>query len=161
MNLEKSIDDPSLRIEILVCLVCVIVIFFISGRVDLLEMLVAVSRDHEKWELDELIVTGGLSCFVLLGFVFRRWVVSRRLRKKLARQYTELKNVHAEIRRLKGIVPICSSCKKIRDDKGFWQQVEQYIEDHSDAVFSHGMCPDCLDKYYGDEPWYENTIGKK
>ncbi len=48
-----------------------------------------------------------------------------------------------EVKILRGILPICSYCKKIRDDKGYWQQVEGYIRDHSEAEFTHGMCPDC------------------
>jgi PAS domain S-box-containing protein len=51
-----------------------------------------------------------------------------------------------EIKSLKGIIPICSYCKKIRDDKEIWQQLETYLSEHSDALFSHGICPTCLDK---------------
>lgn len=54
-------------------------------------------------------------------------------------------NLEHEIKTLKGIIPICSYCKKIRDDKESWQQLEQYISDHSEAHFSHGICPSCLD----------------
>ena len=54
----------------------------------------------------------------------------------------------ADIKQLRGLLPICMHCKKIRDDKGFWQQVEEYIGDHSEAVFSHGICNDCIEKYY-------------
>lgn len=54
------------------------------------------------------------------------------------------------IKTLKGLVPICASCKKIRDDKGFWNQIEVYISKHSDAEFSHGICPDCAKKLYPD-----------
>jgi len=53
-----------------------------------------------------------------------------------------------EVRTLRGIVPICSSCKKIRDDKGYWNQVEKYVSDHTEAEFSHGICPDCAKKMY-------------
>jgi hypothetical protein len=55
-----------------------------------------------------------------------------------------------EIKRLNGLLPICASCKKIRDDKGYWNQIEAYIRDHSDAEFSHGICPDCAKKLYPD-----------
>jgi hypothetical protein len=55
-----------------------------------------------------------------------------------------------EIKKLKGILPICSSCKMIRDDKGYWNQIESYIRDHSEAEFSHGICPDCAKKLYPD-----------
>lgn len=55
-----------------------------------------------------------------------------------------------EVRILRGILPICASCKKIRDDKGYWQQIESYIREHSEAEFSHGICPDCAKKLYPD-----------
>jgi hypothetical protein len=53
-----------------------------------------------------------------------------------------------EIKTLKGILPICASCKKIRDDTGYWNQIESYIKEHSEAEFSHGLCPDCAEKLY-------------
>jgi len=68
----------------------------------------------------------------------------------------KLQNALKEIKSLKGIVPICSSCKKIRDDKGYWNLLEIYLEKHSDASFSHGICPECTDKLYGDQDWYRN-----
>jgi AmiR/NasT family two-component response regulator len=55
-----------------------------------------------------------------------------------------------EIKKLSGLVPICASCKNIRNDKGYWQAVESYIEEHSDAQFSHGVCPDCIKRLYPD-----------
>lgn len=73
-------------------------------------------------------------------------------RELLARVNThvELKRSREEIKTLKGFIPICACCKKIRDDKGFWEDVEKYIEERSYAKFSHGMCPDCVKKYYPD-----------
>jgi hypothetical protein len=53
-----------------------------------------------------------------------------------------------EIKTLHGILPICSNCKKIRDDGGYWNQVEEYVKEHSDARFTHSLCPDCLKKLY-------------
>ncbi|MBW2127201.1 MAG: hypothetical protein JRH08_16390 [Deltaproteobacteria bacterium] len=60
----------------------------------------------------------------------------------------ELQETLSEIKILKGIIPICASCKRIRDDKGYWNQVEAYIRDHSEADFSHSICPDCMKKLY-------------
>jgi PAS domain S-box-containing protein len=60
----------------------------------------------------------------------------------------ELQDAVADIKVLSGLVPICSSCKKIRDDKGYWTQLEGYIQAHSQAKFSHGVCPDCMKKLY-------------
>jgi PAS domain-containing protein len=60
----------------------------------------------------------------------------------------KLQQALAQVKRLSGFLPICASCKKIRDDKGYWQQVEAYIRDHSEAEFSHGLCPECAKKLY-------------
>lgn len=67
----------------------------------------------------------------------------------------ELKKALSEIKTLQGIIPICSNCRKIRDDEGFWHLVEKYLQEHTDAEFSHGICPECMDKIYGDEDWYK------
>lgn len=60
----------------------------------------------------------------------------------------ELQSALAKVKLLSGILPICCSCKKIRDDKGYWEQVEVYIRDHSEADFSHGLCEECCKKLY-------------
>jgi len=60
---------------------------------------------------------------------------------------SQLKEALAEIKTLKGYIPICASCKKIRDDEGYWNQLEIYISKHTDAVFSHGLCPECAEQY--------------
>lgn len=62
----------------------------------------------------------------------------------------ELRDALSEIKELRGFLPICSRCKKIRDDSGYWQQVEEYIEDRTDARFSHSICPDCAEMLYPD-----------
>ena len=61
-----------------------------------------------------------------------------------------LREALANIKTLSGLLPICASCKKIRDDSGYWSQIEAYIQAHSDAVFTHGICPDCASRLYGD-----------
>ena len=60
----------------------------------------------------------------------------------------ELERAFSQIKTLKGLIPICASCKKIRDDSGFWNHMESYVQAHSDATFSHGMCPDCEAEWY-------------
>jgi hypothetical protein len=60
----------------------------------------------------------------------------------------QLRGALAEVRTLSGMLPICSSCKKIRDDKGYWSQIESYISEHSRAEFSHGICPECEKKVH-------------
>ena len=53
-----------------------------------------------------------------------------------------------QLKVLTGLLPICARCKKIRDDQGYWNQIEAYIQMHSDAKFSHGICPDCAERLY-------------
>jgi hypothetical protein len=60
-----------------------------------------------------------------------------------------LRDALSQIKTLSGLIPICASCKKIRDDKGYWNQLETFIQEHSEAEFSHGICPDCMKKLYG------------
>ncbi len=68
------------------------------------------------------------------------------LQESLARRVDELEAAAAQIKQLKGILPICGYCKKIRDDTDYWQMVEEYIETHTEALFSHGVCPECFDR---------------
>lgn len=68
------------------------------------------------------------------------------LQRRLAFRVSQLEEALGRVKRLQGLVPICSYCKKIRNDQNYWQQVESYISEHSEAQFSHGVCPDCLDK---------------
>jgi len=70
---------------------------------------------------------------------------------KLTSTLRQLESTLAEVKQLRGILPICASCKKIRDDKGYWNQIELYIRDHSDAEFSHGICPECAQRLYPAE----------
>jgi len=66
-----------------------------------------------------------------------------------------------DVKTLGGLIPICSSCKKIRDDKGYWNQLENYFEQHSTALFSHSLCPGCMDEIYGKDDWYMELKDKK
>ena len=79
-------------------------------------------------------------CTILLGF----------------RQMQKRKMALTEVKTLSGLLPICSHCKKIRDDKGYWNQIESYIQKHSEAEFSHGICQECAKKYYSNYNLYDD-----
>lgn len=68
---------------------------------------------------------------------------------------TSLRRALAEVKTLRGFLPICCHCKNVRDDKGYWRKVESYVQEHSEAAFSHGVCPDCARKYYPDLQIYD------
>lgn len=69
----------------------------------------------------------------------------------LQKKNQELHSALDQIKRLQGILPICSFCKQIRNDDGYWQQVDDYIKEHSEAEFSHSVCPICMEKEYGEK----------
>lgn len=72
----------------------------------------------------------------------------KKLEKEKESLIEKLQGSLEKVKLLSGIIPICASCKKIRDDKGYWSQVESYVRDHSEAEFSHGICPECAKKLY-------------
>lgn len=105
-------------------------------------------------------------CFALLALLaavlYNRFRMKKRahdtlkeLNARNEKQKLELQQALDEIKTLSGLLPICSHCKNIRDDQGYWQQIEQFIGEHSEAKFSHGICPDCITKHY---PKYAGRI---
>ena len=74
-----------------------------------------------------------------------------RTEQALREKNAELEAALAKVKLLSGLLPICSGCKKIRDDKGYWSQVDNYVQEHSEATFSHGLCPDCLKTLYPEQ----------
>jgi uncharacterized PurR-regulated membrane protein YhhQ (DUF165 family) len=75
--------------------------------------------------------------------------------KERDRVIRELQQALSEVKTLRGLIPICANCKKVRDDQGFWNQIEAYIHKHSDAQFSHGICPECAEKLYPELDIFE------
>ena len=98
---------------------------------------------------------------ISVGRLEKEVVERKKAEKKLEKLIKELQEALENIKILSGLLPICSHCKKIRDDKGYWNDLEGYIQTHSDAQFSHGTCPECSDKLYGDEDWYIDMKKKK
>ncbi len=84
--------------------------------------------------------------------VFNGRDVTRRKNEEEERErlITQLQSALTEIKTLRGILPICSYCKKIRDDQGYWEQVDVYVDQHTEAQFSHSLCPDCLEERFPD-----------
>jgi len=89
---------------------------------------------------------GSISKMTIFRDITQRKLIEEE-REKLIK---ELKNALDQVKQLSGMLPICSSCKMIRDDKGYWSQIESYIRDHSEAEFSHSICPECAKKLYPD-----------
>ena len=84
----------------------------------------------------------------IAGVVFGSAIERKRSEEERSRLIFELQESLARVRTLSGMLPICASCKKIRDDKGYWNQIETYIRDRSEAEFTHGICPECAARLY-------------
>jgi hypothetical protein len=89
------------------------------------------------WTMSEATVNGIIQIAVLLTFAF------------LVDQTVQRKALSEELKLLRGILPICSFCKKIRNEGNIWEPLEKYISEHSEAEFSHGVCPPCAQEHYG------------
>jgi DNA-binding NtrC family response regulator len=113
---------------------------YITKPVDLDEVLAKVSYALEKQRL----VTENRRLMHMLQRELAERVRAEEAREKLI---AELEDALSQVRQLQGFLPICSYCKKIRNDENYWQQVETYIEGHSEALFTHSICPDCYEKY--------------
>jgi len=93
-------------------------------------------------------LVGFLTLLLMFGNGLRRFVKIAALKEQSERKNKELQKALESIRTLRGMIPICASCKKIRDDEGYWHDVAVYVRDHSEAEFSHGICPECMAKLY-------------
>ena len=104
--------------------------------------------DHEPEDLIErleYIITS--SVFVCIALTIPFWIIIRDF-TRLEHTTARLQESHDSIKTLEGLLPICANCKNIRDDDGYWQQVEVYIRNNSEAEFSHSICPTCARKLY-------------
>jgi hypothetical protein len=86
--------------------------------------------------------------FSLLFFSIRRWREAKKSEALAKRRSEDLEKALSEVRQIRGMITICSVCKRVRTDEGFWQQIEVYVRDHSEAEFTHGICNECAKKLY-------------
>jgi hypothetical protein len=141
--------------------------------VDLTSLLIKL-EDNQRSQAQEranklrfylFLFVGLAACFALyMGYALSKIISSLRreiaervkFEQELGAERDKLQDALSHVKTLSGLIPICSSCKKIRDDQGYWNQVETYISQHSDAQLSHGLCPDCVRDLYPDV--YEKII---
>ena len=114
----------------------------IVSKIDLSEVRAPFIRAGELSALIAVVMV------VLGALVFVK--ITDPILERLRETVLNLETALREVRTLRGILPICSFCKRIRNDQGYWDQVESYVSEHTDANFSHGVCPDCLAKHYPD-----------
>jgi DNA-binding NtrC family response regulator len=108
-------------------------------------MIVLTGLDDQEAALKA--VQGGAQDYLVKGKIDANLLI-RSIQYSIERQklITRLENSLKEIKTLRGLLPMCAWCRKIRDDKGYWQELETYIRQHTDTAFTHGICPDCMKK---------------
>ncbi|MBI3986050.1 MAG: response regulator [Lentisphaerae bacterium] len=126
----------------------------LTRKFPLIPIVITTGLDDETLAVN--IVQEGAQDYLVKGQWSRR-ELARSLHYAVERQKSamekdrliaHLKEALVQIRMLRGLLPICASCKKVRDDRGYWQQVEAYIQNHSEMKFTHSICPDCIRKLY-------------
>ena len=125
----------------------------------------ALTGKQSRFEGEYLTVTGNVLTQMRANFspafnsdgsvsgvigIFEDITERKLVEKDRERLIRELKEALSKIKTLSGLIPICASCRRVRDDKGYWSQIEAYIRDHSEADFSHGLCPDCAKNLYAE-----------
>ncbi|MGL4368223.1 MAG: PAS domain-containing protein, partial [Spirochaetota bacterium] len=108
---------------------------------------VSISATRIQWK-------GGFAVMCLLVNINER----KNMEKEREHIICDLQKALSEVKTLSGMLPICASCKKIRDDQGYWNQIEVYIQEHSDVDFSHSLCPECAQKLYPELHTKDNGI---
>ncbi len=133
------------------------VFFFVSFSLFVLMLPFGMLNQREVavniWNAVALNVFAWITSRLIFGFRLRSFLDNTMIQRKNSELETEKKNLEealAKVRHLSGLLPICASCKKVRDDGGYWQQVEEYVAERSEATFSHSFCPECMKKLYPD-----------
>ena len=146
--MKNLIKSSTIATDLVLTGIVGIVVFILAGKFDILEKTVELSQRYESYEIDEIITVIIFLVFALSFIIFRQYKKYHCLNSSMKAQNKKLADALDQIKALHGFLPICASCKKIRDDQGCWQQIEIYIRDHSDAEFTHSICPDCDKKLY-------------
>jgi len=120
-----------------------------QGRASGVMLLQTASGEKRLWEYNNSLGTEGATAQVVRSMAHDITDL-KRIEREREKLILDLQKALSEVKQLSGLFPICASCKKIRDDKGYWNQIEVYIRDRSEAEFSHGICPDCFKKLYPD-----------
>lgn len=130
----KSKHSPAFK-DLVVIIVIAIPLFAFASLFHVFERFAAFHQEYGVDPIDDMIIVFAVLAIAFAVFSLRRW---RELQKALG-----------NIKTLQGLLPICASCKRVRDDVGYWSQIEFYIETHSEAELIHSICPKCLKKLYG------------
>ncbi len=136
--------------ELAMIALIVIFSFLLFSQFDLLKEVVNLSTQYEHYEIDEIVSTLIVLSFCMIWFSYKRWRETFQALAIIEIKNNEIQHALDTIKILEGIIPICMHCKDIRDDKGAWHSLEEYISQHTDTTFSHGLCAKCKVIHYPD-----------
>jgi len=111
--------------------------------------LFGLRKDLSEFQMELSLATWNVSRDIFYTGIIRDITERKGIEEEREKLLLDLQHALAKVKTLSGLLPICSACKKIRDDKGYWNQIESYIRDHSEAEFTHSICPECSKKLYG------------
>ena len=163
---QYFVEKPSSFKDLIVIIVVAVGVFVISARFDIFNKIVEWMYRHDTWQLDELFTVA--TCLVLAIALYarrrhRELVKQTRQREKAevekAQLTPRLERALADVSNLKKLLPMCSSCKRVRNGKGYWDQVEAYVEIHFSTRLDTGICPDCAAKLYRSPHTLQNFNG--
>ncbi len=132
------------------CEPCPILISFRTGQIHSTEITKSVAGGISYFEITASPLRDATGNIIAGIEVVHNVDLRKNLEQELKKNIHDLQEALANIETLNGLIPICASCKRIRDDQGYWNQVESYVSQHSKAKFSHAMCPDCSRRFYPD-----------
>ena len=150
----KSLEHQRMPVDVVETYVPLMKDGLFLGAFEIYYDITEKKQNLERLLLISFVIVTVLALAVLLtsivNFVKENRMLTERSKAQEEREklIVELQHTLAEVRTLSGLLPICASCKKIRDDQGYWNQIENYISSHSTATFSHSICPECAKKLY-------------
>jgi uncharacterized membrane protein YhaH (DUF805 family) len=142
---SRSWHASRARFDLVALLVAGVLLYVVLVRTEAFEHFTAWSRTHEAWQLDEVLIALALLAVACAIYALRRW-------RDLDREVARRERAERANERLEGLLPICASCKRIRDAVGEWVAVEEYVAARTEAAFTHGICPECRQRLYPEIP---------
>jgi PAS domain-containing protein len=144
------------------CEHCPVDISFRDGGIHTMERTVPTEHGPRYLEITSSLLRDSEGKLIAGIEVVRDVTERKRLEAEREILIRDLQEALAKIKTLKGLIPVCAWCRKVRDDKGYWEELEHYIRNHTDADFTHGICPECLEEVSGEryEDFKEKEKGK-
>jgi len=143
-----------------VCEHCPVDISFQDGEIHTMERAVQTGNGQRYIEITSSLLKDSEGRVIAGIEVVRDVTERKRLEDEREMLINDLREALAKIKTLKGLIPVCAWCRKVRDDKGYWEELEQYIREHTDADFTHGICPECLKKVTGERNEHFDEEGR-